>query len=80
MVVIILNCVTIIAVDRDAVIGVVVVVVIAIVIGGVAVVVYDYVVSVAYVLFGCVVHDIVVRSVLSVDGYIDIRIVCCVYC
>ena len=53
---------------------------IAIVIGGVAVVVYDYVVSVAYVLFGCVVHDIVVRSVLSVDGYIDIRIVCCVYC
>jgi len=36
MVVIILNCVTIIAVDRDAVIGVVVVVVIAIVIGGVA--------------------------------------------
>ena len=66
-VVIIFNCVTRIAVDRDAVIVVVVVVVIVIGIGVVAVVVYDYVVSVAYVFVGCVVHDIVVCSVVSVD-------------
>ena len=78
--VVIINCVTTIAVGPCVVVYVVIVVVIVVVICVDVVVVYDNVIIVAYVFVGCIVHGIFVRVVVCVDGYADGWLVWCTRC